>query len=118
MSSRRNRSRHILPDAVKENIDTVAEFYAHEEEKISGARSFIEIMGVFFGSPIYLGGITLFVVFWVLINLFGSYAGIGQFDPPPFFWLQGIVGLNGVLITIAVLIRQNRMARLSDLHAH
>lgn len=75
-------------------------------------------MGFFFGSPVYFGGFTLFVVSWILINLFGRHAGIQQFDPPPFFWLQGIVGLNGVLITIAVLIRQNRMARLAELHAH
>jgi uncharacterized membrane protein len=118
MKSGRSNSPHILPDAVKENIDTVAEFYAREEEKISGAQSLIEVMGFFFGSPLYLGGITLFVVVWTLLNIFGVYAGIRQFDPPPFFWLQGIVGLNGVLITIAVLIRQNRMARLGELHAH
>ncbi|HEY0420269.1 MAG TPA: DUF1003 domain-containing protein, partial [Acetobacteraceae bacterium] len=43
---------------------------------------------------------------------------IRQFDAPPFFWLQGIVGLNGALITIAVLIRQNRMVRLADQRAH
>src|SRR5471030_1550971 len=102
IKSKRTKPHHILPDAVKENIDTVGEFYAREEEKISGARNFIEVIGFFFGSPIYFACFILFVVSWVLINLFGGHVGLDQFDPPPFFWLQAIVGLNGVLITIAV----------------
>ena len=39
-------------------------------------------------------------------------------DEPPFFWLQGIVSANALLLTIAVLIRQNRMSRLSQHHSH
>jgi uncharacterized membrane protein len=113
-----NQSTHVLPDAVKENIDSVAEFYQREEAKISGTQSIIEEISCHFGSPIYLGGFILFVVLWILANEFAEYAGWNQFDEPPFIWLQGIVGLNGVVITIAVLIRQNRMAHVAEQRAH
>lgn len=117
-TGRPNQSKHVLPDAVKDNIDSVAEYYRREEEKISGTQSVIEEITCHFGSPIYFGGFILFVVLWILANEFAEYAGWRQFDAPPFFWLQGIVGLNGVVITIVVLVRQNRMARLAEQRAH
>jgi len=109
---------HALPDAVKDNIDSVAEFYEREQAKISGTQSLIEEISCHFGSPAYFGGFILFIALWIIANELADYAGHGQFDAPPFFWLQGIIGLNGVVITIAVLIRQNRMARVAEQHAH
>ena len=44
--------------------------------------------------------------------------GYRYFDEPPFSLLQAIVAFNGVLITIAVLIRQNRLARVEEDRAH
>lgn len=111
-------SPHFLPDAVKDNIDSVAAFYEREEAKISGTQSVIEEISCHFGSPVYLGIFIIFVACWIAANLFAKYIGWNQLDAPPFFWLQGIVGLNGVVITIAVLIRQNRMARVAELRAH
>ena len=59
-----------------------------------------------------------FIVVWVFINLWGVRAGWEHVDEPPFFWLQGIVSSNALLLTVAVLIRQNRMARLAEHRAH
>ena len=117
-TSNSNQSPHPLPDAVKDNIDSVAEFYAREEAKISGTQSVIEEISCHFGSPIYFSCFILFVATWIAANTFAGFAGWDQLDPPPFIWLQGIVGLNGVVITIAVLIRQNRMARVAEQRAH
>lgn len=113
-----NQSPQVLPDAVKENINSVAGYYEREEANISATQSVIEEISCHFGSPIYLGGFILFVACWIIANVFAKYIGWNQFDSPPFIWLQGIVGLNGVVITIAVLIRQNRMARVAELRAH
>ena len=107
-----------LSETVKENINTVAEFYEREEAKISGAQSVIERISFFFGSALYFGSFVLLVGAWIAANVFAARLGWKQVDPPPFFWLQGFVGLNGVLITIVVLVRQNRMVRLAELHAH
>lgn len=39
-------------------------------------------------------------------------------EPPPYFWLQGMVSLNALLLTVAVLIRQNRMSEHAEHRAH
>jgi len=36
------------------------------------------------------------------------------FDPPPFFWLQGIVSLGALLTATVVLTKQNRLAKLAE----
>ncbi|MGZ5817966.1 MAG: DUF1003 domain-containing protein [Burkholderiaceae bacterium] len=118
MQTNPDQSPHSLSDAVKDNIDSVAAFYSREEAKISGTQSAIEKISYRFGSPLYFGGFILFVIFWCGINLLMKYQGQYPFDPPPFFWLQGFCGLNSVLITIAVLIRQNRMSRLEESRTH
>lgn len=40
-----------------------------------------------------------------------------MFDPAPFFWLQGLVGLSALLLTTLVLIGQNRDRHLAERHA-
>lgn len=120
MNKNQSPSPHSLSvsDAVKDNIDSVAAFYAREEAKISGSQSIIEKISDRFGSPVYFVGFVLFVIFWCGVNDYIKHRGMDPFDPAPFFWLQGICGLNSVLITIAVLIRQNRMSRLEASRAH
>ena len=118
MSENIKKTHADLSDNVKENIDNIAAFYAREEDKISMPQSAIEIAGCFFGSPIYFVSFILFVALWIIGNLVSPRVIGREFDPPPFIWLQGIVALNGVLITIAVLIRQNRMGRLDEMRAH
>lgn len=107
-----------MTGAVNENIDAVAEFYAREERKISRPRNVIERTSEFVGRPIYLGCIVAFVALWTLANVFADRLDWVQFDPPPFFWLQGIIGLLGLVVGTAVLIRQSRLARLAEQHAH
>lgn len=40
--------------------------------------------------------------------------GIPPFDPPPFVWLQGLVGLGALLMATIILITQNRQTRHAD----
>jgi uncharacterized membrane protein len=107
-----------VPSAVSENIDAVAKFYAREEQKISRPRDLIERASEFVGRPVYLACVIVFVVLWTLANVFAERFGWMQFDPPPFIWLQGIVGLSGLIVATAVLIRQSRLGELAEQHAH
>lgn len=107
-----------LPSAVSDNIDAVAEYYAQQERRLSRQRNVIERLTDFAGRPIYLGCIVVFVAAWTLANVFAERLGWPQFDPPPFAWLQGILGVFGLIVGTAVLIKQSRMARLSEQHAH
>jgi uncharacterized membrane protein len=81
-------------------------------------RLSIERISDFFGSPGYFVGAFLFIAVWVSANLWGARHGWRYVDEPPFFWLQGIVSANALLLTIAVLIRQTRMVQLAEHRAH
>ncbi len=107
-----------MPEAVSGNIDAVAQIYAREERSISRPRNVIERASEFVGRPAYLACIVGFVGAWILVNVFANRFGWRPFDPPPFYWLQGIVGLLGLIVGSAVLIRQNRLARMAEQHAH
>lgn len=103
---------------VGQNIAAVRGFYANEEEKISRSQRALERMGLFIGCPLFLGMILLFVCLWILVNLGLVMLGLPPFDPPPYFWLQGIVGLGALLTATIVLTKQNRLASLGEQRAH
>jgi len=118
MTNKQAGTPDALPDAVKSNIDNIAKYYDREEEKISGSQSLIELISSFFGSTIYFGSFVMFVILWIVGNESAILAGYIPIDTPPFIWLQGMLGLNGVLIAIAVLTRQSRMTKISDVQLH
>jgi len=105
-------------DQVSQNIEAVLEFYAREEQKISDWQRRVERISLFIGQPIFLGFILLFVMLWILANIVMRLFGIGEFDPAPYFWLQGIIGMGALLTTTVVLARQNRLGKLEEQRAH
>ena len=50
--------------------------------------------------------------------LWGMNHGWRHIDAPPFFWLQGWSAAIALLLTVAVLIRQNRMSQVAEHRAH
>jgi uncharacterized membrane protein len=47
----------------------------------------------------------------VALNTVGASAGLPRLDPPPFQWLQGVVSLAALLVTLMVLATQRRLAQ-------
>jgi uncharacterized membrane protein len=114
-----DRSSDKLPSSVTRNIETISGHYARHEEQVTRAQAFIERLSLILGSPGYVAGNVVFIVGWILWNLIApDLLDVEQFDEPPFFWLQGIIGLNALLISTTVLIRQNRMSKLAERNAH
>ena len=105
-------------DPSSQNIEAVLAFYAREEEKISGSQRTLERISGFIGQPVFLGVILLFVALWIIANVTLRRIGMAEFDPPPFFWLQGIVSLGAFLTATVVLTRQNRLGKLEEQRAH
>jgi uncharacterized membrane protein len=107
-----------LSPSTKDNLDLLTSFEAGEDAQISGAQQLIERVSGFFGSPAYFAFALAFIVVWMLLNGWGAHAGWHPIDQPPFFWLQGFVSSNALLLTVAVLIRQNRMAQAAEHRSH
>jgi uncharacterized membrane protein len=106
------------PDQLVENIEAVQSFYLSEEQKISRSQRLLERTGHLTGRPIFLAFILIFVVLWIIANVTLRHYGVPPFDPPPFAWLQGMIGLGALLTATVVLIKQNRIARISEQRAH
>jgi uncharacterized membrane protein len=118
MSDETDDPRAQLPPSVNENIGTIAEFYARHHEQVTTTQAIMEKVALFLGSPSYVAVNVVLIVCWIAANLVAPNLGWTQVDEPPFFWLQGFVSLNAFIISTTVLIRQNRMSRLADHHAH
>lgn len=114
----RDTSLDSEPDQISQNIEAVLEFYTREEQKISHSQRLLERISGFIGQPTFLGFILLFVVLWVFASTVLNWFSVVEFDPAPYLWLQGIVGLGALLTATVVLIKQNRLAKLAEQRAH
>ncbi len=110
MNARRNEP----PHHVEENIDAILDFYRREEASISGSQRVLERVGRLLGRPAFLFLTLVFVGAWIAAQVSGWL----DFDPPPFFWLQGLVSLGALLMATVILITQNRQGSMEALHAH
>jgi uncharacterized membrane protein len=107
-----------LPPGTKGNLELLTTFKDREAAQVSGAQLLIERISRFFGSPAYFAFAVVFIFAWVLVNGWGAHVGWHPIDEPPFPWLQGLVSSNALLLTVAVLIRQNRMAQAAEHRSH
>jgi uncharacterized membrane protein len=107
-----------LSSSAKGNLELLTSFKDGEDAQISGVQLLIERISAFFGSPAYFAFAVAFIVIWMLANGWGAHVGWHPVDKPPFFWLQGLVTSNALLLTVAVLIRQNRMAQVAEHRSH
>ena len=107
-----------VPEHISQNIDSILAFYRREEKKISDSQRLLEKVGGFMGRPSYLGYVLALVALWVVANGLAEGLGFAALDPPPFFWLQGVVSLSALLTTTVVLIAQNRESKLEEQRLH
>ena len=100
-----------VPEHVSQNIDNILAFHRREEFKLSDAQRRLEHLARWLGRPQYLFYALAATMLWLLYNALAARLHLPQFDPPPFFWLQGLMSLGAFLTTTVVLISQNRQAR-------
>ncbi len=77
----------------------------------------MEAVAAFLGRPLFLYLTQAVVLLWVVVNLLLRVHGARLYDAPPFPWLQGLIGLGALLLTIVVLITQNRQGKLAERRA-
>jgi uncharacterized membrane protein len=106
-----------LPPTAKGNLELLEKFDERELEASRLQRA-IERVSAFFGSPSYFIFSIAFIFVWIALNSWGTHAGWHHVDEPPFPLLQGMVSSNALVLTVAVLIRQNRMAQIAEHRSH
>ncbi len=107
-----------LAEHVARNVQAVAEMHVQGERDLSAHQRVVESGTALLGRPASVYLILLLVSAWMAGNTLGLRAGAQVPDPPPFVWLQGLVGLSALLTATMVLATQNRQAKLIERRMH
>lgn len=97
---------------IDETIETIAELERRADESISHHQRRLEQITAAVGRPRVFYAICVFVLAWIVINGLIIGTGHAAFDPPPFSWLQGIITLSALLMTVLILTTENRTNQL------
>lgn len=100
-----------VPEHISQNIDSIIDFHRREHIKLSDAQRSVERLAAWLGQPSYLAGAAVLSAAWLLYNALAPRLHLPRFDPPPFYWLQGLFSLGAFFTTTVVLISQNRQTR-------
>ena len=107
-----------LTQIVDQDIETLVALRMRAERKVSRHQRIIERVTQNIGRPRFFYSIILFVALWIFVNSFATQLGLPFHDTPPFYWLQGIIGLGALLMANVVLITQNRQNKLAEERRH
>lgn len=92
----------------------IQSFEAKELKKRSWSVRLADDLTSTFGSFSFLTFNTLFFVFWIAMNT-GKLNGLPILDPFPFPLMTTIVSLEAIILTLIVLMSQNRQSFISNL---
>ncbi len=98
-------------------VQTVAELHARAELGVSKHQRKVEGIAATLGRPAFFYFLLGLIVLWIAGNLLSPVVHLRPFDPKPFGWLQGLVGVLGLLLTTVVLITQNRLGKMAERRA-
>jgi len=113
---------NTLPDHAKRNptqhnIEAIAKLEQDALERRTMAERVSEAIAKFIGSVAFLLLQILLVLAWTAINL-NLIPGVKPFDPFPFGILALLISSESVILTIFVLMSQNRMTRQAERRSH
>lgn len=100
-------------------VESVASIRARAELRLDRHQRMMEALTSALGKPRTVYAILSLVLGWVAANTVAPrWLGWRCIDPPPFFWLQGMVTLAALLMTTLVLITANRQTRNAEERSH
>ena len=104
-----------VPAHVENTVQAVARFHSAHEADASGLQRAIERLTRRAGSPAFAALLTVLVFGWIALNLGLRAVGRQPLDEPPFIWMQGVIALTALYMTIFILTTQRREDKLAGL---
>ena len=97
----------ILPAHIEQTIEAIARLHAQYESEASPMQRIVGKTTIELGRPNFVAGLTIVVLAWIAINIAAARFN-AAFDPAPFYWLQGIVSIFSLYVTLLILGTQQR----------
>jgi len=102
------------PPHVEDTVRTIDRLHAEHHASASRLQKWIDRLTGLAGEPMFIVGISLAIVGWIMLNLVLARLGRAPLDPPPFSGLQGVVSLAALCTTLLILATQRRADRLAS----
>jgi uncharacterized membrane protein len=103
-----------LSNNINQNIENVAAFHQRKQGTVGDWQRRLEAIRGLVNRPAYSIDLLAAILLWVTLNSIVAFFSLSPIDPPPFFWLQGVLTLAALVTTTIVLITQNRQAALDE----
>ena len=102
-----------IPAHIEESVRAIAEVHADHHRQATPIQRAVERMTRVMGRPRFIGWLTVAILVWLGLNLILQPLG-RAFDPAPFPWLQNVVALVALYITVLILVTQRRENQLAE----
>ena len=107
-----------VPEPVQSTVESIADLHAEHYLSLPKSQIGIEYVTDRLGRPWALFICTGLTAAWIVFNLWALLAHTGRpFDPPPFIWLQTVMSIAAFLMTILILVTENRQGALDERRA-
>jgi uncharacterized membrane protein len=102
-----------LPDHIQTTVAAIAQLHADHKHAATPLQRLMDRLTAGVADPRFVGFVVAAAVVWVAGNLLLSASGRQPLDPPPFVWLQGVIGFSALCMTSLVLTTQRREDELA-----
>ena len=107
-----------LPPHIEATVEAVARLHSEHHQNATPFQRFTEDLTARAGQSLSIAWLTIFIVAWIGANSALIAFGGRPFDPPPFAWLEGVVSLAALYMTILILSTQRRDDELASRREH
>jgi uncharacterized membrane protein len=97
-----------LPDHIETAIRDSASLHADHETSASTPERWTNRITAVIGQPLAVVVVPAAIALWLLASLVLPHLSIAAFDPPPFAWLQIVLAVAAVFMTVVILASQHR----------
>ncbi len=102
-----------LPPHIEEAMGSIERLHKDHQRGATRIQRWVDQLTAAFGRPRFVGALTLIILSWVFGNLVVLAAHGRPPDPPPFFWLDGVMTILAVYMTALILTTQRRADQLA-----
>jgi uncharacterized membrane protein len=104
----------ILPAHIEDTVRAIAKLHADHRLEAGPLQRAVDRATGWFSQPRFIATTSMVVALWILTNSALAAFGAAPWDPPPFNWLQGILALTALYVTLFILTTQRRDDQLAS----
>ena len=103
----------ILPAHLGDTVQSIARLHADHLRDAGVLQRLVETMTAWIGRPASIAVLSGLIAAWIGANLAARHMGLAAWDAPPFSWLQDIMAVLALYVTILILATQRREDKLA-----